>query len=94
MLSDFTGAGKVYICSGYTDIRQRIDRLSALVRQDFDLDPFSNTMFLFCGRCRDIIKALYWEGGQRFVVAVVGYVVAESLNLWTGRRIVHLNRAA
>ena len=26
------------------------------------LDPFTNTLFLFCGRRRDRIKALYWEG--------------------------------
>ena len=62
MLSDFTGAEKVYICCGYTDLRQGIDGLSALVRLEFALDPFSNTLFLFCGRRRDRIKALYWEG--------------------------------
>ena len=32
MLSDFTGAEKVYICCGYTDLRQGIDGLSALVK--------------------------------------------------------------
>ena len=62
MLRDFTGAEKVYICCGYTDLRQGIDGLSALVRLEFDLDPFSNTLFLFCGRRRDRIKVLYWEG--------------------------------
>ena len=24
--------------------------------------PFTNTLFLFCGRRKDRIKALYWEG--------------------------------
>lgn len=62
MLSDFTGAEKVYICCGYTDLRRGIDGLSALVKLEFNLDPFSNTLFLFCGRRRDRIKALYWEG--------------------------------
>ena len=57
MLSDFTGAEKVYICCGYTDLRQGIDGLSALVQLEFELDPFSNTLFLFCGRRRDRIKA-------------------------------------
>ena len=26
-----------------------------------ELDPFENCLFLFCGRRRDRIKALYWE---------------------------------
>ena len=62
MLSDFTGAERVYIACGYTDLRRGIDGLAELVQQQFRLDPFSNTLFLFCGRKRDRLKALYWEG--------------------------------
>ena len=62
MLTDFTGADRVYIACGYTDLRCGIDGLASLVQQQFQLDPFSNTLFLFCGRRRDRIKALYWEG--------------------------------
>ena len=61
MLIDFTGADRVYIACGYTDLRKGIDGLSALVQQQFNLDPFTNTLFLFCGRRRDRIKGLYWE---------------------------------
>ena len=57
MLSDFTGADKVYIACGYTDLRRGIDGLAAMVQQQFNLDPFTNTLFLFCGRRRDRIKA-------------------------------------
>ena len=62
MLSDFTGADKVYIACGHTDLRRGIDGLAAMVQQQFNLDPFTNILFLFCGRRRDRIKALYWEG--------------------------------
>ena len=62
MLSDFTGADRVYIACGYTDLRRGIDGLAAMVQRQFHLDPFTNTLFLFCGRRRDRIKALYWEG--------------------------------
>ena len=62
MLNDFKGAEKVYLACGYTDIRKGIDGLSAMVEQEFELDPFSNTLFLFCGRRRDRLKGLYWEG--------------------------------
>ena len=52
----------MYIACGYTDLRCGIDGLAAIVQQQFQLDPFTNTLFLFCGRRRDRIKALYWEG--------------------------------
>ena len=62
MLSDFAGADRVYIACGYTDLRRGIDGLASIVQAQFQLDPFTNTLFLFCGRRRDRIKALYWEG--------------------------------
>ena len=61
MLNDFTGADKIYIACGCTDLRKGIDGLARLVQQQFELDPFTNTLFLFCGRRRDRIKGLYWE---------------------------------
>ena len=61
MLNDFTGADKIYIACGYTDLRKGIDGLARLVQQQFELDPFTNTLFLFCGQRRDRIKGLYWE---------------------------------
>jgi len=56
MLSDFTGADRVYIACGYTDLRKGIDGVAAMVQQRFKPDPFTNTLFLFCGRRRDCIK--------------------------------------
>ena len=32
------------------------------MREEFHLDPFQETLFLFCGRRRDRMKGLYWEG--------------------------------
>ena len=61
MLNDFTGADKIYIACGYTDLRKGIDGLARLVQQQFELDSFTNTLFLFCGQRRDRIKGLYWE---------------------------------
>lgn len=67
MLSDFNCSCPVYIACGYTDLRRGIDGLASIVQQQFQLDPFQNAMFLFCGRRCDRIKALYWEG-DRFVL--------------------------
>jgi len=61
MLNDFTGAECVFIACGNTDLRRGIDRLVSIVQSQFQLDPFTNTLFLFYGRRRDRIKALYWE---------------------------------
>lgn len=62
MIGDISKADTIYIACGYTDMRKSIDGLSALVVQQFKLDPFSNSLFLFCGRRCDRLKALYWEG--------------------------------
>ena len=52
----------IYIACGYTDMRQQIDGLAAIVSQVFKLDPCSRTLYLFCGRRADRIKVLLWEG--------------------------------
>jgi transposase len=62
MLGDITKADKIYIACGYTDMRKSIDGLAAIVQQNFQLNPFQNSLFLFCGRRRDRMKVLYWEG--------------------------------
>ena len=62
MLGDISKAEHIYIACGYTDMRKAIDGLSAIVQNNFRLDPFSNSLFLFCGRKCNCIKALYWEG--------------------------------
>ena len=62
MLNDFKFEN-IYIACGYTDLRYGIDGLAATVKEKFELSPFSpNTIFLFCGRRTDRIKALVWEG--------------------------------
>ncbi|EEG77487.1 IS66 family insertion sequence element accessory protein TnpB [Dethiobacter alkaliphilus] len=61
MFGDISKAEKVYIACGYTDMRKAIDGLAAIVQQNFQLNPFQNSVFLFCGRRRDRLKALYWE---------------------------------
>lgn len=48
---------------GFTDLRRGIDGLAGIIRFQFNLDPYDkNTLFLFCERRCDRIKALLWEG--------------------------------
>lgn len=55
-------AEHVFIACGYTDMRKSIDGLSAIIAQQFQMDPFQLSLFLFCGRRRDQFKALLWQG--------------------------------
>jgi transposase len=60
MLNDFS-VESVYLASGYTDMRKSIDGLAALVKMEFDLDPFSSSLFVFCNRERSRLKILRWD---------------------------------
>lgn len=65
MLNDANASGfkKVYLATGFTDLRRGIDGLANIIRFQFKLDPYDkNILFLFCGRRNDRIKALLWEG--------------------------------
>ena len=63
MLNNATGFDRIYIACGYTDLRQGIDGLSAVIRRQLGADPFQkNVLFMFCGRKPDKIKCLIWEG--------------------------------
>lgn len=63
MLNDASGFRKVYIATGFTDLRRGIEGLSSLIKFQFQLDPFQkDILFLFCGKRTDRIKGLVWEG--------------------------------
>lgn len=62
MLKELTQNRQVYLVTGYTDLRKSIDGLAALIQGQLLLDPFSQSLYLFCGRRRDRLKALLWEG--------------------------------
>lgn len=59
MLNDGSGFKKVYLATGFTDLRRGIDGLARIIRFQFQLDPYDkNTLFLFCGKRTDRIKGL------------------------------------
>ena len=52
---------QVFLAVGPTDLRKSIEGLSILVKEQFDLDPFSRNLFVFCNRRKDKIKVLEWD---------------------------------
>jgi transposase len=56
-----TGIDQVYLACGITDLRKSIDGLAVLIKEGFELDPFSPCLFVFCNRQRDKLKILQWE---------------------------------
>jgi transposase len=69
MLSALDGAA-VYLACGSTDLRKSIDGLAAIVSYTFELDLFSNSLFVFCNRGHDKLKILSprgYPGPQRLL---------------------------
>lgn len=61
MIGDISGAKKIFIITGYTDMRKSIDGLMAVIQSTYHLDPFASAAFFFCGRKADRIKVLHFE---------------------------------
>lgn len=59
---DVSAIDHIYLAQGFTDLRKGIDGYSALVAGTMQLDPFSNSLFLFCNRNKDKLKVLHWNG--------------------------------
>ena len=55
MLGDLSRVSKIYIICGRTDMRKSIDGLM------YNMDPFANALYLFCGRKSDRLKALHFD---------------------------------
>ena len=61
-MMDLSKVRNYYIACGYTDLRLGIDGLAAVVTQQYGGQLDEESLFLFCGRRTDRMKALYWTG--------------------------------
>ena len=61
LIGDLSRVQKIYLVTGRTDMRKSFDGLMAVIRDNFQMDPFSNALFLFCGRKKNTMKALYFD---------------------------------
>ena len=59
MLKEYQHFKKIYIATGFTDLRKGIDGLASIVKMEFQLSPYQkDVLFLFCGKRQDRFKAL------------------------------------
>ncbi|MBK8393849.1 MAG: IS66 family insertion sequence element accessory protein TnpB [Leptospiraceae bacterium] len=53
---------KVYLYPKIIDMRKSWNGLITLVQYGMNLDPFQQSLFVFCGRSQRLIKIIYWDG--------------------------------
>jgi len=74
-----SSSARIWIATGYTDMRKGMQGLSLLVQESLGRDPFAGDVFVFRGRGGSLIKALWHDGIGCFVwPATVGGVVGLS----------------
>lgn len=61
MLGDLSGIKNFFLITGRTDMRKSFDGLMAIVRDQYNLDPYAKSAFLFCGRDTRKLKCLYHD---------------------------------
>ncbi len=52
---------RVFLATGYTDMRKSINGLSIVVAQHLERDPLSGHLFVFCNKRQNMVKILYWD---------------------------------
>lgn len=48
MIIDTSKIEQIYLVCGKTDLRKGIDGLAGIVQEQYDLDPYSQALYLFC----------------------------------------------
>jgi len=61
MLRPASELSEVFLCREFVDFRKGINGLTILVEETLCLDPFSEQLFIFCNRNRNMLRILYWE---------------------------------
>jgi len=55
------GNHRVFLCQSPVDFRKAHDGLCAIIRDQFQDDPFSGDIFAFFNKAKDRIKLLVWD---------------------------------
>ena len=52
---------RIFVASGYSDLRKSFDGLADLAREKVRQDPLSGNLFVFTNRRRNRTKVLFWD---------------------------------
>ncbi|EKO60602.1 IS66 family element, Orf2 domain protein [Leptospira kirschneri str. H2] len=72
------GKRKVYLRPGATDLRKSINTLSVIVESNMKKDPYSESLYLFCNKRKDKLKALL---GQNRILPLAKEVGGEYVSV-------------
>lgn len=72
------GKPDIVLISGYVDFRCGIERLMEIVKEN-ELDPFSNSLFVFCSKDKKRLKMLYFSGAGFYLIL---YKLSEGKFRW------------
>lgn len=53
---DLNNVKHIYVACGFTDLRKGIDGYASIANGKLALNPFDNTLFLFCNKFKNKIK--------------------------------------
>ena len=69
MLNDMLkNISKIYIAYGVTDFRKQINSLCNIVKEEYKMNPYDKSAFIFCNRKKTSIKILCYDNNG-FVLA-------------------------
>ena len=57
----FSDIPAVYLHRNPVDFRKAINGLCIVVEQEMAMNPFDESLFIFCNRGRDKLKVLHWD---------------------------------
>lgn len=61
MPGELSGVAKIFIITGRTDMRRSIDGFMAIICDTYEMGPYANALFFFCGRKKNTVKALHFD---------------------------------
>ena len=61
MLLDLNKVSELYIVCGFTDLRKSIDGYASIIQDNFNINPMTDAIYLFCNKQKNKLKILYWD---------------------------------